>query len=573
MMKLMRYIKPYGWVALLAPLFMLLEVAMDLLQPRLMASIVNDGVTAGNLDHIVHTGLIMIGIALVGLIGGVGCTVFSTIASQRFGTDLREALFAKVQHLSSRTLDRFGAGSLVTRLTGDITQLQQLVLMVLRMLVRCLFLAGGSIIMAVTISPKLSLILLVMIPLLVVFLIVTTRATVPMFGTVQKRLDSVNTVLQENLSGIRVVKAFVRGDYEERRFGEANTSFRDASMRAARIAALNGPTMALILNFSIVGALWYGGALSKDGSLPVGDLAAFLTYVTELLFSIVGLGGQLQMIAKAKASADRVNEVLDARTGRDAGVAKAAAAAPGRGLLEFKDVSFRYGEEADGETLSGIQFRAEPGQTIGIVGMNGAGKSTLVGLIPRLYDVSEGAVLIDGVDVREMEPQRLHGQVGMVLQQAHLFTGTIRDNIRFGRPEATDDEVEAAAKAAQAHEFIVGLPKGYDTELGQRGVNLSGGQKQRLSIARTLLTKPSILILDDCTSAVDLNTDQRIRASLQSLMKESTCLIIGQRIASVAHADRILVLEDGRITASGTHAELLRRSALYRNIAASQEGA
>ncbi|MFC4100636.1 ABC transporter ATP-binding protein [Paenibacillus xanthanilyticus] len=593
MLKLMRYLKPYWLTALLAPLFMLLEVIMDLLQPRLMASIVNDGVTAGNLDHIVRTGLVMLGVALVGLIGGVGCTVFSTQASQRFGTDLRLALFAKVQSLSAPSLDRFGAGSLVTRLTGDIAQLQQMVLLTLRIVARCLFLAVGSIIMAVLISPKLSLILLAMIPVLVVFLVVMTKLTVPMYGAVQEKLDGVNAVLQENLSGIRVVKAFVRGDYEERRFGEANGRFLEASLKAARVAALNGPLMSVILNFSIVVALWYGGGLTEKGLLEVGSLAAFLAYVTELLFAIVGLGGQLMMIARAKASAERIAELLDARSDKAvdermtalvdgrAGLAVHAGQPRAsdigvharRGSLEFRRVGFSYSGASGPRVLADIDFRAEPGATIGIVGVNGAGKSTLVSLIPRLYEATEGQILIDGTDIRELTPEQLHREVGVVLQQALLFTGTIRDNIRYGKPDASEEEMIAAAQAAQAHDFIAALPEGYDTELGQRGVNLSGGQKQRISIARSLLAKPRILILDDCTSAVDLNTDRRIRQSLQTLMKETTCLIIGQRIASLEHADRILVLEEGRITASGTHEELLRRSRLYRDIAASQQGA
>ncbi|MFB9326728.1 ABC transporter ATP-binding protein [Paenibacillus aurantiacus] len=603
MLKLMRYLKPYWWTALLAPLFMLLEVIMDLLQPRLMASIVNDGVTAGDLDHIVRTGLIMLGVALVGLIGGVGCTVFSTQASQRFGTDLRQSLFAKIQSLSAPSLDRFGSGSLVTRLTGDIAQMQQMVLVTLRIVARCLFLAVGSIVMAVLISPKLSLILLAMIPVLVVFLVIMTKLTVPLYGAVQEKLDGVNAVLQENLSGIRVVKAFVRGDYEERRFGEANGRFLAASLKAARVAALNGPLMSVILNFSIVVALWYGGGLTEKGLLEVGSLAAFLAYVTELLFAIVGLGGQLMVIARAKASAARLVELLDARSDKamdqrsaeqavglgasltreangeawesaadrrafDSGTRNAR-----RGSLEFRRVGFAYGGASGQRVLVDIDFQAEPGETIGIVGVNGAGKSTLISLIPRLYEATEGQILIDGTDIRDIAPEELHRQVGVVLQQALLFTGTIRDNIRYGKPDATDEEIIAAARAAQAHDFIAALPHGYDTELGQRGVNLSGGQKQRISIARSLLTKPRILILDDCTSAVDLNTDRRIRQSLQTLMQETTCLIIGQRIASIEHADRILVLEDGRITASGTHEELLRRSRLYRDIAASQQGA
>jgi ATP-binding cassette subfamily B protein len=539
-----------------------------------MASIVNEGVMLGDLGHIARTGLIMLIVAIVGLIGGACCTIYSTIASQNFGADLRQELFQKVQSLSIRSLDRFGAGSIVTRLTGDITQLQTVVMMVLRIFARGSFMIIGSLIMAFIISPKLSLILLAMIPLLVVFLIVTTRVTIPLFSTVQQRLDDVNTVMQENLSGIRVVKAFVRSDYEEARFGESNTNFLHASLKAAKVVALNTPIMSIILNFSVVGALYYGGVLSEEGSLSVGNLAAFLTYITQLLHSTLGLGNQLMVISRAKASADRVNEVLDSSSDKSVADKIPTSVAPlHAGRLEFRHVGFSYEGVSKHPVLHDINLTAEPGQTIGIVGINGAGKSTLVSLIPRFYDVTEGEILIDSINVNELAPEQLHSQVGMVLQQALLFSGTIRDNIRYGKPEASQEEVEAAADAAQAHDFIMNLQDGYDTILGQRGVNLSGGQKQRIAIARTLLMKPKIVILDDCTSAVDLNTDLRIRQSLNNIMKDSTCIIIGQRIASIEHADRIIVLEHGEITAEGTHHELLSRSQLYRDIARSQQGA
>lgn len=548
---------------------------MDLLQPKFMASIVNDGIMEGNLGAIAGTAPKMLLAALVGLLAGVGCTVFSTIASQSFGADLRQELFQKIQSLSLQSLDRFGSGSIVTRLTGDVTQIQSLVLIILRIFARDTFIIAGSLIMAFSISPRLSLILLAMLPLLVAFLVITTRITVPLFSRMQQRLDQVNTVMQENLSGIRVVKAFVRADYEEKRFNETNSNLLQASLKAAKIVALNTPLMSLILNFSIVAALWYGGVLSEQGALSVGSLAAFLTYITQLLFSTLGLGNQLMAISRAKASADRINEVLDVpadsrNKGNEAGMGKGAIR---EGSLSFEHVSFSYDGDLEKAVLRDIHFTVEAGETIGIVGINGAGKSTLVSLIPRFYEATKGMVRIDTRPINEIDPKELHRQIGMVLQQAHLFSGTIRDNIRYGMPDASQQEVEAAAKAAEAHYFIMKLEKGYDTVLGQRGVNLSGGQKQRLSIARTLLLQPKIVILDDCTSAVDLNTDLLIRKSLQTLMADSTCIIIGQRIASVQQADRIIVLEDGQITAIGTHEELLRQSGLYRQIALSQQGA
>ncbi|MGO4180908.1 ABC transporter ATP-binding protein [Paenibacillus sp. TAF43_2] len=574
MLKLTRFLRKYWLSAVLAPLFMLLEVFMDLLQPRFMASIVNEGIIAGDLTAIASTAPKMLIAALIGLIAGVGCTVFSTIASQNFGADLRQELFQKIQSLSLRSLDRFGSGSIVTRLTGDVTQIQNLVLLLLRVFARSSFIIIGSLVMAFVISPRLSIILLAMIPLLALFLIITTRITVPLFSMMQHRLDQVNTVMQENLSGIRVVKAFVRSDYEEERFNETNSNLLHASLKAAKIVALNTPLVSIILNFSIVAALWYGGMLSEHGALSVGSLAAFLTYITQLLFSTLGLGNQLIAISRAKASADRINEILEVPADKWTAERKANEQSKKiqAGRITFDHVSFSY-EGSEKNILHDIDLDIEPGETIGIVGVNGSGKSTLVSLIPRFYEATEGMIRIDSHPINEIASAELHSHIGMVLQQAHLFSGTIRDNISYGKPDASQDEIEAAAKAAEAHAFIMELENGYDTLLGQRGVNLSGGQKQRLSIARTLLLKPKIVILDDCTSAVDLRTDLLIRKSLQEIMKSSTCLIIGQRIASVQQANRIIVLEDGRITAIGTHQELLEQSKLYQKMAFSQQGA
>lgn len=580
MFNLIRFIKRYWFVALLGPLFMLLEVCMDLLQPKLMASIVNEGVSSGNLNHIANTGAQMLIVALIGLLGGMGCTIFSVIASQKFGSDLRQELFEKVQSFSIRSLDRFDSGSIVTRLTGDIVQLQNFVLTVLRMFPRQSFQLIGSLIMAFIISPKLSIILLAMLPLLVLFLVFTTRLMIPVYGNVQEKLDRVNTTIQENLAGIRVVKAFVRNDHEEKAFDNSNTNFLKASLKAAKIVAINTPLISLILNFSVVAALWYGGVLSRAGTLSVGDLAAFLTYISQLLFATLGLGNQLMILSRAKASADRVNEILDYipdSSEETELITKPKPLLSGpekvKGRLEFRNVTFSYDGNPENAVLRDINFTAEPGQTIGIIGTNGSGKSTLVSLIPRFHEVTKGEIILDSYNINELEPELLHKQVGMVLQQALLFSGTIMENIRYGLPEASIEEVETAAKQAQAHDFIMRLPLGYETVLGQRGVNLSGGQKQRISIARTLLLQPKIVILDDCTSAVDLNTDLRIRQSLQHAMKESTCIIIGQRIASIEHADIILVLEDGYITAQGTHQTLFQTSSLYREIALSQQGA
>ncbi|PYI52530.1 ABC transporter ATP-binding protein [Paenibacillus flagellatus] len=571
MARWINYLKPYWISTLLAPLLMLVEVYMDLLQPKLMASIVNEGVMKRDLAHIQHTGGWMLVAALIGLAGGVGCTVFSSIASQRFGADVRKDVFAKVQTFSFRNLDRFPSGSLVTRLTNDVAQVQNLVQMTLRILVRSPFLAVGSCIMAFTVSPRLALILVVSIPILFATQYVLIRASFPLYARVQSKLDRVNTVLQENLSGIRVVKAFVRSAFENGRFGRANTDYMDVAVKASRIVAINMPIMMLIMNASIVAVLWFGADLNGRGSLPIGDLVAFINYVTTMLSSLLMVGMMMVFVSRAKASAERIREVLDTQPD----IADLPGARDGvitEGRIEFDRVSFGYDPARTGNELTDITFTAEPGRTIAVLGATGSGKSTLVHLVSRLYDVTGGAIRIDGVDVRHIRLGHLRGQVATVLQQAILFSGTILDNIRYGKPDATREEIETAARAAQAHEFISRLPDGYDTVIGQRGVNLSGGQKQRLSIARALLVRPKILILDDSTSAVDLGTESRIQRALQELMRASTTIVIAQRISSVMEADRILVLEEGRLVAAGRHDELMRTSPVYRDICESQLG-
>lgn len=567
MWKLAQYLKPYWAAALLAPLLMILEVYMDLLQPKLMAVIVDEGIMDGDFSRMREAGLLMLLTSLAGLIGGVGCAVYANIAALKFGADVREALFRKVQAFSFRNLEQVQTGSLIVRLTNDVTQIQHFVQMLLRVMVRAPFLAVGSLIMAFAINVKLAMVLVAVTPILALVVYAVIRKGFPMFSKVQLRLDRLNTVLQENLAGIRVVKAFVRSDYEGRRFGAANKEFMDTSIRAHVVMATMQPAMFLLLNGTIVAVLWFGGNLVWDQSLRVGELVAFINYVTQMLSSMMMVGMMMMQVSRSKASADRINEVLGMEP--EIRSADGAASSPIRqGCIEFDRVSFSYGGEDD--ALRDISFRVEPGQTVAILGSTGAGKSTLVNLIPRLYEATQGRVRIDGTDVRELELRSLRSRIGLVLQESVLFTGTIRDNIRYGRPDATQEEVEAAAKAAQAHDFIMGMPDGYDTLLGQRGINLSGGQKQRISIARALLIRPAVLIFDDSTSAVDLGTESRIQRALKEQLRESTSLIIAQRISSVMDADRILVLEDGRIAASGTHEELMQTSGVYRDICRSQ---
>ncbi len=542
---------------------------MDLLQPKLMAQIVDQGVLAGNLDEIRRTGLMMLVTSLIGLIGGVGCGIFSTIAAMRFGADLREAVFTKVQRFSFRNLENIHTASLITRLTNDVSQVQLFVQMLLRMMVRSPFLAVGSLILAFTINWKLAMILVVVVPVLFTVVAVITRKGFPMFAKVQKRLDRMNTVLQENLAGIRVVKAFVRSDYETKRFTEANDDYMAVALRANVMMATLSPVMFLLLNGTIVTVLWLGGKLFWDDALPIGDLAAFINYVTQLLSSLLMVGMMLANISRATASSERIVEVLETEPEmKNPDLVLAERIRKGR--IEFEGVGFAY--NGGERVLRDISFTVQPGETLAILGATGSGKSTLVSLIPRLYEAEEGRVLIDGTDVRDYPLEGLRGSIGMVLQEAVLFSGTIRENIAFGMPDASLEEVEAAAQAAQAHEFIMGLPQGYETVLGQRGVNLSGGQKQRISIARALLMKPAVLIFDDSTSAVDLGTESRIQKALRERMKETTSLIIAQRISSVMEADRILVLEDGTVAASGNHRELMANSPVYRDIYRSQLG-
>lgn len=547
---------------------MMLEVSMDLLQPVLMAQIINEGVMKGDLDTIQRTGGLMILVAFIGLIGGAGCTVFSSTASMHFAADLRKKVFDKVQSFSFQNLDMFKGGSLITRMTADIVQLQMFVMMVLRS-IRSPLLTIGSVIMAFTISFKLALIFAVTIPILFIILFLLIRKAFPTYNIVQQKLDKVNTVLQENLMGIRVVKAFVRSDFENKRFGQANEDYTKNAVKAARIVSFNMPVLMLILNFSLVVILWFGAHQSWNGSLQVGDLIAFINYVTQVLFAVMMIGMMMITISRSKVSADRIQEVLhtDSNLVDDKYAAHQAIA---KGEVVFDNVSFSF--DGQNEVLKDISLVAKPGQTVAILGATGSGKSTMVQLIPRLYDTTSGMVMIDGTNVRNISLEHLRTSVGVVLQQSILFSGTIRDNIRYGKLNATQAEVELAAKAACAHEFIINMPEGYDTVLGQRGTNLSGGQKQRISIARALLVRPAILVLDDSTSAVDLGTESRIQKALGELLKYSTVFIIAQRISSVMEADKIIVLEDGRISAEGTHEQLLKDSEVYQEIYCSQLG-
>jgi ATP-binding cassette subfamily B protein len=586
---LLRFIRPYRRWVVLAPLAMALEVALDLMQPRLTQRIVDQGIARADLPLVQQTALAMLACALVGLVGGLGCSVFATLAALGFGTDLRYALFAKIQSLSFGNLDRLESGALITRLTNDVTQVQDMVALSLRMMVRVPLLLVGSLIMAILTSPPLALLYVPLIPFVTLVLLWIIHRTYPLYGEVQRRLDTLNTVLQENLSGVRVVKAFARSRHEIARFGAANDLLRAGGTTAAQFSVVSTPLTMLALNAGVVAAVWFGGSQVAMGGFAVGKLIAFISYLTQTLMALMTVSMLIVRLSRAEASGQRLIEVLTSEPEiRDAPDALPAFTPCGR--VAFEHVSFRYPASGSSETelsegnsnrvnsdkqdpgviLQDISFVVEPGQTVAILGATGAGKSSLVHLIPRFYDVTAGRVTLDGIDVRAIRQGALRAAVGIALQEAVLFSGTIRENIGFGRPEATQEEVIAAARTAQADDFIRQQAEGYETRVGQRGVNLSGGQKQRIAIARALLPHPAVLILDDSTSAVDVRTEARIQSALAAENEGQTRIIVAQRISAARNADLILVLDGGCLVAQGTHETLLADSPIYREIYESQ---
>jgi ATP-binding cassette subfamily B protein len=579
MRRLTRFLRPYWHWTILAPVTMLLGVVTDLMQPRMIQRIVDEGIAQGDLSVVIDSGLWMVGLSLVGTVGGIGSTILAVLASQGFGTDLRDALFAKVHSLSFGNFDELGTGGLITRLTSDVSQLQQLVSMLLRIMIRAPLLIAGSLVMAILTSPRLALMFVVLVPLIGVILGWVVNRAYPMFGDVQERLDDLNTVVQENLAGVRVVKAFVRAAYEIGRFGRVNDALMAMTVRAARVVALAGPAIRTALYLGVVAAVYLGGVQVVAGDLRIGQVIAFVYYLTRTSWALMFVSMLSMRVARAQASAERIQELLESVPQvRDRAGARQSFVPKGR--VAFDGVTFGYAGDGNEPVLRKVAFEAEPGQTVAVLGATGSGKSTLVNLIPRFYDVSDGAVTVDGVDVRDLDQAALRQHIGVAQQEPVLFGGTIRDNIRYGRPDATEDEVVAAAKAAQADAFITALPDGYDSVLGQRGVNVSGGQKQRIAIARALLVRPKVLILDDSTSSVDVETEAKIQESLEELLNSrdglagrlNTTFVVAQRISTVLNADKILVLDDGRIAAEGTHGELMASSALYREIYDSQLG-
>lgn len=568
--KLFRYLKPYWKAATIAPFLMALEVVMDLLQPYLLARIVDQGIVQKDLDIVVSTGLLMVLFAIIGAFGGTANGYFATRASISAAADLRKDLFTKVESFSFRNLDEFKTGHLITRLTNDVTQYQDLLITILRIVVRAPLLFIGSVIFAYITSPKLTLILVIMLPILGAGLYYITKNAPAMFKKVQEKLDDLNEVMQENLSGIRVVKAFNRSEHERNRFDARNTNLMDTTIAAIKMLARIHPIFMITINIGIASAVYFGGRQVMAAGLTDGELIAFYNYLVRAMMSLIFITMILTNVIRSSASAVRIDEVL-ATEPSIKNRPDLLNHFTNNGHVEFKNVSFQYNDHTD-PVLKNISFVANPGETVAILGQTGSGKSSLINLIPRFYDVTEGEILINGKDVRDLDMKALRSSIGVALQESILFTGSVRDNIRFGKQDATDEEVITAAKAAQAHDFIMEMPEGYDTEIGQRGVNLSGGQKQRIAIARALLIKPPILIFDDSTSAVDVETETLIQNELDKLMKHSTSFIIAQRISTVLNADKIIVLNDGEITNLGDHHSLMETSPIYQEIFESQLG-
>ena len=571
-----KYVKPYLSAFILGPIFMIVEVIGEVVMPKLMSIIINYGCGAAGADgkgpgFIVTIGGLMIVMALLMMLCGVMGAYFAVKASVNFAADLRKDVFKKVQKFSFANIEKFSTGSLVTRLTNDITNMQNVISMGLRMLLRAPGMLIGGLIMAFVMNARLAMIFCVVIPLLIVAMVMIMRTAFPRFDAMQARIDSLNSRIQENITNQRVVKSFVRDDFEKETFDTANEELKDKTLRAMKIVIMTMPVMTLFMNITIMAVVWFGGNQIMVGDMLVGDLSAFTVYVTQILMSLMMVSMIMIQGSRAVASSHRIQEVLNTKIDLNDDEAAKKELQVKTGKIEFKNVGFRYYKKHKTNVLSDINFTANPGEVVGIIGSTGSGKSSLVQLIPRLYDCDEGEVLVDGVNVKEYSLKNLRNGVAMVLQKNTLFSGTIMDNLRWGDENATEEEVYEMAKAAQADAFVKGFTDGYDTELGQGGVNVSGGQKQRLCIARALLKKPKILILDDSTSAVDTATEAEIRKSFSTSLKDTTKLIIAQRISSVETADKILVMEEGRIVGQGTHEELLRDNETYQEIYYSQK--
>lgn len=566
--KLSKYLKPYALFAVLTPLSMVGEVLGDLLQPKLMSKIVDDGVLGQDMDLIIRTGLLMLLVLIGGGACGIAASAFGGIASQSFSRDLRVDVFKRVMGLSFEQTDKFTTGSLVTRLTADITAIQQMVDFMLRMLVRDSLLFFGGIIMMLTLNVRFGIIILCALPIEIIMMIVILKKANPYYSIVAKRLDTVNSVVQENVTGARVVKAYVREDTEEKRFDDANISLMESNLRVQTLMAILQPLLMIILNLSVIAVIVIGGWQVQAQAMKVGEVMAAITYLTQVLHGVMMMSMMFQTLAKASASANRLREVLETDPVIKSG--SVSLSDKTGGTVSFKNVSFSYPETKGRPVISDLTLDIKSGESVAILGATGSGKSSLVNLIPRFYDCTAGEVLVDGVNVKDCKLDELRKKVGIVLQKSELFSGTVEDNIKWGDKNATHDDVISAAQAAQADEFIQKIPAGYEGIIAEKGASLSGGQKQRLSISRAVLKKPEILILDDSTSALDLGTEAKLRAEIDRKMNGTTLIIIAQRIQSVKSCDRIAVLDHGKLCACDTHENLLKTCEVYQDIYASQ---
>ncbi|WP_149846847.1 ABC transporter ATP-binding protein [Paenibacillus sp. 37] len=568
MMKLFSMLKPYRIPITFILVLVLFQSLAELYLPTLMADIVNDGIIKGDIPYIWQIG----GWMLVIAIGGTACSVIASYLSSRtaggFAKQLRSRVFRHVENFSLQEFDKMGTASLITRTTNDITQVQNVLTMMLRMMIMAPLMCIGGIFMAVSQDAKLSTIFLVVLPVLGGAIALIGAKGLPLFKTIQKKLDRLNLVLREQLTGIRVVRSFNRGEHEKVRFNGANTELRDSSIKVNVLMATIMPVMMLVMNFSMIAILYFGGMRIDSGNMNIGALIAFIQYAMQIMFSLIMVSMIFVMIPRASASAERINEVLDMQPDLS-NPEQPRGMKSMQGMIEFDNVTFRY-PGAENPALSDISFTARSGETTAIIGGTGSGKSTLLSLIPRFYDVTEGSVRVNGTDVRELRQEDLRAKIGFVPQKAVLFTGTIMENIRHGKDDATMDEIVHAARTAQAENFITEMKEGYDSLIAQGGNNVSGGQKQRLSIARALVRRPEVYIFDDSFSALDFKTDAKLRAALKSETTEAAVLIVAQRVSTVMDADRILVMDEGQIVGSGTHKELLEHNEVYREIVSSQ---
>ncbi len=570
MKKLFRFLKPYWFFAVISPLMMMGEVFADLLQPKLMSEIVDKGLEQGDMGYVVRIGILMLVIVLIGGFFGVCCAYTAARAAQSFGKDLRVHAYKKVMSLSIEQTDDFTTGSLVTRMTNDIAMVVEFVEMLLRMCVRApMFFIGGALMM-LTLDLSFGMVVACALPVMILMVTFILMKATPLFSVVQKKLDKVNSVVQENVGGARVVKAYGQEDYEIKRFAGVNNELRGTNFKVLKIMALFGPVITLVLNFAVIAIIYIGGFQIDKGNtgMSTGDIMAAISYVTQILMSVMMVSMMFQSVSRAMASAGRINEVIGSEPIIIGGTETAGAGADI--AVEFKNVSFRYPGTQGEPVLKNINLQVKKGETLAVIGATGCGKTSLVNLLPRFYDATEGTVLVDGMDVKEYELSGLRDKIGYVMQKSELFSDTVANNIRWGNPDATMEEIKEAAQTAQAAEFVEGFNEQYDTYIAEKGASLSGGQKQRVSIARAMLRKPELLILDDSTSALDLVTEGKLQRAIKEKLDDTTIIMIAQRIASVKQADRIAVLEEGTILHCGTHEELLQCSETYRDIYDSQ---